>query len=258
MMYPKNDSLQKFIDQKLTESPLYNFSTTNREQHFVWQINDENELNFLQQTFKNFPHLFIADGHHRSASSQLLLEKSGANATDAMHYFMSFLICETCIQINEYNRVVHDLNGMNADEFITTLSENYIVKKEHEFWRPTTNYTFGMYLEGTFYSLTLKNKPNTDNIVEQLDTQILYNTILHPLLNIKDLRTDTRISYIPGNKNILEMVNKVDDGEYKVGFILYPASVSDIKALADHELTMPPKSTYIEPKLRSGLIVYEF
>ena len=199
--------------------------------------------------------MYIADGHHRSASSNLLKQKNGKKATNAMNYFMSYLICESSIQINEYNRVVHDLNGMLAEDFLKILQQTYHIKKEHEYWKPTSKFTFGMYLEGTFYSLELIEKPNTDDVMQQLDAQILYDTILNPLLNIQDLRTDSRISYIPGNKNIMELVNKVDNGEYKVGFILYPATVNEIKLLAEQQLTMPPKSTYIEPKMRNGLII---
>lgn len=258
MMYPDCEALQDWIQTKMNETPLYNFSTTNREQHFVWKIDQDSEIAFLQETFKNFPNLYIADGHHRTASSEMLLKQNGEQASDAMHYFMSYLICESSIQINEYNRVIHDLNGMKSEEFLKTLEDHFIVKKVHEYWKPATKFSFGMYLDGTFYSLTLKNVAHSDNIMEQLDAQILYDTVLNPLLGIKDLRTDSRITYIPGNKNIMELVNKVDSGDYKVGFILYPSTVEEIKILAEHQLTMPPKSTYIEPKMRNGLIIYEF
>lgn len=258
MMYPDCEALQDWIQTKMNETPLYNFSTTNREQHFVWKIDQDSEIAFLQETFKNFPDLYIADGHHRTASSEMLLKQNEEQASDAMNYFMSYLICESSIQINEYNRVIHDLNGMKSEEFLKTLEDHFIVKKVHEYWKPATKFSFGMYLDGTFYSLTLKNIAHSDNIMEQLDAQILYDTVLNPLLGIKDLRTDSRITYIPGNKNIMELVNKVDSGDYKVGFILYPSTVEEIKILAEHQLTMPPKSTYIEPKMRNGLIIYEF
>ncbi len=258
MMYPDCEKLDEWINNKKEETPLYNFATTNKEQHFVWKIDSASEIAFLQETFKNFPNLYIADGHHRSASSRMLLKQNGDKATDAMQYFMSYLICEKSIKINEYNRVIHDLNGIKSDEFLKILEENFKVETVHEYWKPTSKFSFGMYLDGTFYALTLKNKPKSDDILKQLDAQILYDTILKPLLNIKDLRTDNRISYIPGNKNIMELVNKVDSGEFTVGFILYPSTVEEIKLLAENGLTMPPKSTYIEPKMRSGLIIYEF
>lgn len=257
MMYPDCDALKDWIQNKMTENPLYDFSTTNRERHILWKIDEPSEIDFLQKTFEEFPNLYIADGHHRSATSQLLLQENGENASDAMEYFMSYLICETDIQINEYNRLIHDLNGMEVDEFIKILSDKFVVKKVHEYWKPHKKYTFGMYLDGVFYSLTLKNIPNNQDIIEHLDAQILYDSILNPLLGIGDLRTDSRISYIPGNRNIMELVDKIDNGDFRLGFILYPSSIEEIKELADNNLTMPPKSTYIEPKFRNGLIIYE-
>lgn len=258
MMYPNCEILQKWMHKKMTESPLYDFSTTNRERHIVWKIDLAEELQFLQDTFKEIPNLYIADGHHRSATSDLLLKENGNEASENMKYFMSYLICESSIQINEYNRLVHDLNGYQTEEFLQTLANDFVVEKVHEYWKPSKKYSFGMYLDGLFYSLTLKEIPSATEIIDNLDAQILYDRILNPLLAIKDLRTDSRINYIPGNKNIMELVNKVDNGEFKVGFILFPSSIEEIKVLADNNLTMPPKSTYIEPKFRNGLIIYEF
>ena len=258
MMYPECEDLEKWIDQKMEQTPLYDFSTTNRERHILWKIDSKEELALVQGAFKKIPNLYIADGHHRSATSDLLLKENTNGASDNMHYFMSFLICEKSIQINEYNRLIHDLNGYTTEEFLQIIANDFEVKKVHEYWKPQHKFSFGMYLDGLFYSLKLKENPQNNAIIENLDAQILYDKILHPLLNIKDLRTDSRINYIPGNKNIMELVNKVDNGDYKVGFILYPSSIEEIKALADNNLTMPPKSTYIEPKFRSGLIIYEF
>lgn len=258
IMHPQNDELQQFIEQKKETSPIYDFSTTNRERHIVWMIDEISEIKKLQEIFGNFDNLYIADGHHRSASSYELLKEKGTQASEAMNYFMSYLICESKIKVNEYNRLIHDLNGYSTQEFIKVLSEKYTVEKVHEYWKPLSKFTFGMYLEGQFYSLSLKEKPSSTDTLANLDAQILYETILQPILNIGDLRTDSRISYIPGNHNLTEWVQKIDLGEYKVGFLLYPATVEEIKSLADNQLTMPPKSTYIEPKFRNGLIIYEF
>lgn len=258
MMYSDNKDLELWICTKKQETPLYDFSTTNRERHIIWKIDTNNEIKTLQSLFSEIENLYIADGHHRSATSQLLLDEEGSNASESMHYFMSYLICESNIKIHEYNRLVHDLNGFTSEEFLLKLSQKYHLEKVHEFWKPSHKCSFGMYLEGQFYSLNLKETPNTEEVLSNLDAQILYETILQPVLGIGDLRTDSRISYIPGNHSIVELVEKIDLGEYKVGFILYPSTIQEIKSLADHNLTMPPKSTYIEPKFRSGLIIYEF
>ena len=171
---------------------------------------------------------------------------------------MSFLISENNIKINEYNRLVHDLNNHSITDFLSLLDKDFVViKRDEQIWKPTQKFEFGMYLEGNFYSLQLKEIPNSTNKLETLDAQLLYDKILHPILGIGDLRTDSRIDYIPGNKSLLEMIDKIDHGAFKIGFNLFPASIEEIKYLADNDLTMPPKSTYIEPKFRNGLIIYE-
>jgi len=258
IMYPYHAELEAWIHKKMEEAPLYDFSTTNRDRHLLWRIDADEELQLVTQFFRDMPNLYIADGHHRSASAELLLTEKSDQASDAMKYFMSYLICETRLEINEYNRLIHDLNGYSSDEFLSILNQDFEVKKVHDYWKPEQKYTFGMYLDNTFYSLTLKKLPVNDCLINQLDAQILYDKVLNPLLNIKDLRTDSRISYLPGAKNIVQLVQMIDNGEYRLGFTLYPSSVDEIKKLADNGLTMPPKSTYIEPKFRNGLIIYEF
>ncbi len=176
---------------------------------------------------------------------------------------MSFLIAESNVKIYEYNRIIRDLNGFTKEGFVEKLAENFIIKdKEQELWKPQSKFEFGMYLDGNFYALFYKQN-NTisssavDNILENLDAQILYDKVLQPLLGIEDLRNDERIEYIPGKQSISTIKELVDEGEFEVGFMLYPSDISEIKALADNNLIMPPKSTYIEPKFRSGLMVYE-
>ena len=257
MMYPEDAFLSEWIQQQQQSAPLYHFSTTNKEEHKVWKIDQSEDLDFLIQKFDSFEHLYIADGHHRSASSALLYDETPQK--ESLSYFMSFLICENDIKINEYNRVVHDLNQHTSEEFLLLLEEDFIIRKiEQQLWKPSQKYQFGMYLEGNYYSLQLKEVPESQDILSHLDAQILYEKILHRILDIQDLRTDSRIDYIPGNKSIVEMFNKIDNGDYKIGFTLFPASIDEIKYLADNNLTMPPKSTYIEPKFRNGLIIYEF
>jgi uncharacterized protein (DUF1015 family) len=171
---------------------------------------------------------------------------------------MSFLIAESNVKIYEFNRIIRDLNGHSTEDFLTKLEEHFIIKnKEQELWKPQSKFEFGMYLDGKFYALFYKQETNNPTILENLDAQILYDKVLQPLLGIDDLRNDERIEYIPGKQSILTLKELVDEGEFEVGFMLYPSDISEVKALADNNLIMPPKSTYIEPKFRSGLMVYE-
>ena len=171
---------------------------------------------------------------------------------------MSFLIAESNVKIYEFNRIIRDLNGLSKDDFITKLSDNFIIKpKDQELWKPQNKFEFGMYLDGSFYALFYKHSQKATSVLENLDAQILYDTVLHPLLGIEDLRNDERIDYIPGKQSVSVIKDLIDEGEYEVGFMLYPTNMSEIKTIADNNLIMPPKSTYIEPKFRSGLVVYE-
>lgn len=259
--YPDNATLNSWITEKKKSTPIYNYSTTNKEQHQLWKIETEEEINWLIQQFENIPELYIADGHHRSASAELLYNEDQHLGNENLNYFMSFLIAESNVKIYEYNRIIRDLNGFSKEDFRVKLSEHFIIKdKEQELWKPQSKFEFGMYLDGNFYALFYKlgNNVNDENsILGNLDAQILYDKVLQPLLGIEDLRNDERIEYIPGKQSILTIKELVDEGEFEVGFMLYPSDISEIKALADNNLIMPPKSTYIEPKFRSGLMVYE-
>ena len=256
--YPDNFELNKWINQKKLTHSLYEFSTTKKEKHTLWKIDDLKEIKWLQNEFEKVGDLYIADGHHRSASSLLLYDQDRNLGNENLNSFMSFLIAESNVKIYEYNRIIRDLNGYSKDDFIIELSKNFWIKnKEQELWKPTKKFEFGMYLDGEFYSLTLKDENNFDTVLESLDAQILYKTVLQPILGITDLRNDERIDYIPGNQSIITIKEVIDEGEFEVGFMLFPTKITEIKALADNDLIMPPKSTYIEPKFRSGLVIYE-
>ncbi len=265
--YPDNETLNSWIAEKKKSQPIYNYSTTNKEKHQVWKIETASEIQWLQNQFEKIPELYIADGHHRSASAELLYDEDRHLGNENLNYFMSFLIAESNIKIYEYNRIIRDLNGFTKDAFLDKLAENFIIKdKEQELWKPQSKFEFGMYLDGHFYALFYKQgssdseqaKQNKQpSILENLDAQILYDKVLQPLLAIEDLRNDERIEYIPGKQSISTIKALVDEGEFEVGFMLFPSDISEIKALADNNLIMPPKSTYIEPKFRSGLMVYE-
>jgi uncharacterized protein (DUF1015 family) len=257
--YPDSVEINTFIALRKKSKPVYEYSTTNKEKHTLWKIDTQSEIDWLQEHFEGIPNLYIADGHHRSASAELLYEQDKHLGNENLNYFMSFLIAESNVKIYEFNRLIRDLNGLSKDDFIKKLSENFIIKaKDQEIWKPQNKFEFGMYLDGSFYALFYKHENhNKSSILDNLDAQILYNKVLFPILGIEDLRNDERIDYIPGKQSISVIKDLIDEGEFEVGFMLYPSDINEIKVLADNNLIMPPKSTYIEPKFRSGLVVYE-
>lgn len=256
--YPDNQELDSWIVKRKTTESLYEFSTTKKEKHTLWKIEEADDIAWLQQQFETIGDLYIADGHHRSASAELLYEEDKSSGNLNLDYFMSFLIAESNIHIYEYNRIIRDLNGYSKEAFIEELGKSFWIKnKEQELWKPSRKFEFGMYLDGEFYSLLLKDEYNFNNVLESLDAQILYEKVLQPILGIIDLRNDERIDYIPGSQSIITIKEVIDEGGFEVGFMLFPTEISEIKALADNNLIMPPKSTYIEPKFRSGLVIYE-
>ncbi len=258
LTYPDDDQLAEWINTAKQKTSLYEFSTTKREKHILWRINEDRDIEWLQQKFGAMDKLYIADGHHRSASALMLYEQDKASGNRNLNYFMSFLIAQSNVKIYEYNRIIKDLHHHSKDEFLSLLSENFDIENKHqELWKPSKKFQFGMYLDGDFYSLSLKNAINFQSVLERLDAQILYNLVLKPILGITDLRTDERIDYIPGKQSIVAIKEVIDEGDFQVGFMLFPTDFSEIKELADQDLIMPPKSTYIDPKFRSGLVIYE-
>ena len=257
--YPDSVEINTFISLRKNSEAIYEFSTTTKEKHTLWKIDTQSEIDFLQEHFEKIPNLYIADGHHRSASAELLYKQDKHLGNKNLNYFMSFLIAESNVKIYEFNRLIRDLNGLTKDEFLKKLSEHFKIEdKDQELWKPQNKYEFGMYLDGSFYALFYKQEShNQISILDSLDAQILYDKVLNPLLGIEDLRNDERIDYIPGKQSIAVIKELIDEGEFEVGFMLYPSDIKEIKALADNNLIMPPKSTYIEPKFRSGLVVYE-
>ena len=257
--YPDSVEINTFISLRKNSEAIYEFSTTTKEKHTLWKIDTQSEIDFLQEHFEKIPNFYIADGHHRSASAELLYEQDKHLGNKNLNYFMSFLIAESNVKIYEFNRLIRDLNGLTKDEFLKKLSEHFKIEdKDQELWKPQNKYEFGMYLDGSFYALFYKQEShNQISILDSLDAQILYDKVLNPLLGIEDLRNDERIDYIPGKQSIAVIKELIDEGEFEVGFMLYPSDIKEIKALADNNLIMPPKSTYIEPKFRSGLVVYE-
>jgi len=264
MTYEDNDSIKSILKEESEKQPEFSFTTPDKIKHRLWIISDANVIKCIQDIFATISSLYIADGHHRSASSNLHSENAKkANSehlgTEPYNYFMSYLIPESEIKIYEFNRMIKDLNGLSKEEFLIQLDEFYrIENKGKELYKPSKKHHFSMYLDGEYYSLYLRKKVyQFTDALSRLDTQILYKTVLDPILGIKDLRKNKRIKYGSGKNNIIQMKDAIDKEKFKVGFSLIPTAINEIKAIADAGLVMPPKSTYIEPKLRSGIAIYE-
>ena len=265
LMHEDDAVFQKFVDSIKKERPEYEFSTTDKKLHRLWLVQEPERVARIMSFFENINALYIADGHHRSASSSLLAddlssENPNHNGQEDYNFFMSYLIPESHLKISEFNRLVKDLNGLSVEEFLIQLDTYFrIENKGQNLYKPSRQHHFSMYLNGEFYSLYLrKNQYKFDDALSRLDTEILYRTILKPILGIDDLNHNNRIGYTNNKLDILSIKTNVDNGNYKVGFGLVPISVEEMKEIADAELKMPPKTSYIEPKLRSGLIMYEF
>lgn len=265
LTYPDDAKLDLAFNEIMKTRAEYEFTTTYRDTHYVWPINEEETIEEIKARFEIMNTIYIADGHHRSSSSFLLSEDlKSANqshkGTEPYNYFMAYLIPESHLRIHGFSRMVKDLNGLDKEEFLIALDEYFkIENRGHVFYQPTKKHHFSMYLDGEFYSLYLRNRfRDFKNALASLDSQILYEKVLEPILGIHDLRSDNRIAYGKGKNDMMQVKEKIDEGNFKVGFNMLPPTVDEVKAIADEGLTMPPKSTYIEPKLRSGVTIYEF
>ncbi|MCW5519631.1 DUF1015 domain-containing protein [Aureitalea sp. L0-47] len=265
LTYPDSPGLKEIIEKTMSERAEYEFTTTYRDTHYLWCLDDEAVLAEVERLFAEMPCIYIADGHHRTSSSMLLAEamkKENKEHTgnEPYNFFMSYLIPESDLKIYEFNRLVRDLNGMSKEEFLVKLDAMYrITELGREYYKPSKKHHFSMYLDGSFYSLYLRKHDYTiNNALDALDTQILHTTILKPILGIEDARNDKRLHYAHGKMDMAYVKSMVDSGEFKVGFGMLPVTTSEMKQIADEGLIMPPKSTYIQPKLRSGVTIYEF
>ncbi len=265
LTYPDNEVISSIIKQVMAGRAEYEFCSLNREVNFLWVVKDPGLTEKIRAEFAQMPTIYIADGHHRSASSWLLAKESKENnpshtGEEPYNFFLSYLISESSLQLYEFNRLITDLNGLSKKEFLMQLDEWFrIENRGNDLYRPSKKHHFSMYLDGEFYSLYLRktNYEFTDPL-SSLDPYILYVRVLKPILGIEDLKNDERIAYLPGKNEPFEVKKAVDKGNFAVGFGMLPLTTTEIKEISDAGLTMPPKSTYIEPKLRSGLTIYEF
>ncbi|NLJ95301.1 MAG: DUF1015 domain-containing protein [Clostridiaceae bacterium] len=231
--------------------------------HEIWLIKDQKIISNLVSEFDKLEALYIADGHHRSASAVKVAEmRRQANpdytGDESFNYFLSVLFPDEELMIYDYNRLVKDLNGFSENEFLDGISKKFELEKfGKEIYKPQTKTEFSMYLAGEWYILKAKdNTYDPNDVIDNLDVSILQNNLLDPILGIKDPRTDNRIDFVGGIRGLKELERRVDNGEMEVGFALYPTSISELFAVADADMLMPPKSTWFEPKLRSGLFIH--
>lgn len=264
LTYRMDKTIQNIINQWIKfHSPDIEFKSKDDILHIIWKIDDSNVVNDIEQAFKNIDYLYIADGHHRSASAVKVGQKRRAenpnySGDEAYNFFMSVLFPDEDLFIMDYNRVVKDLNGLDEDQFIETLGMSFDIEEASETpYKPTERANFGMYLSGKWYKLKAKSQAvDMDDPIKRLDVSILQDKVLNPILGIQDPRTDDRIDFIGGIRGLSELIEKVDKGDFKVAFAMYPTTMADLMAIADAGEVMPPKSTWFEPKLRSGLFVH--
>ena len=261
--YPHNDEIDAIVAEVVKREPEYDFVAPDGFGHHFWVIDSEETIARITELFAQMPAMYIADGHHRSAAAALVgnekrLQNPSHKGDEEYNYFLAVCFPDNQLNIIDYNRVVKDLNGLCDEEFLAKLSENFEVEKMgEEIYKPTKLHNFSLYLSGVWYSLTAKVGTYNDNDpIGVLDVTISSNLILDEILGIKDLRSDKRIDFVGGIRGLGELKRRVDSGEMRVALALYPVSMKQLIDIADSGNIMPPKTTWFEPKLRSGLIIH--
>jgi len=263
--YPDNEVLNQLINRYAATEPEYDFiAPIDGFRHQLWVISDNADIAVITEEFRKMPSLYIADGHHRSAAAALVgAEKQKQNPNhkgdEEYNYFMAVCFQASQLTILDYNRVVKDLNGMSSEQFLEALNKNFVVeKKGAEIYKPAKLHEFSLYLDGEWYSLTAKEGTYDNNDpIGVLDVDISSRLILDELLEIKDLRSSNRIDFVGGLRGLGELKRRVDSGEMRAALALYPVSMKQIMDIADSGKIMPPKATWFEPKLRSGLVIHK-
>lgn len=262
--YPDDDVLTALLQRYAATKPVYDFvAPDDGFRHQFWIINDQNDIATITAEFAKMPHLYIADGHHRSAAAALVgAEKAKQNpnhtGNEEYNYFMAVCFPASQLTILDYNRVVKDLNGLTPEEFLKKLSEDFEVEDKGEaIYKPQHIHEFSLYLDKHWYSLVARPQAYDDNDpIKSLDVDISSRLILDKLMGIKDLRSDKRIDFVGGLRGLEELKRRVDSGEMRWALALYPVSMKQIMNIADTGNIMPPKATWFEPKLRSGLVIH--
>jgi len=261
--YRNNEEINRFVKKILDESPEYNFVADDQIRHELWLIQDPDQINSLENLFKKIPNLYVADGHHRTAAAARVGQKRKVNnpshtGEEEYNFFMAVLFSDQELMIYDYNRVVKDLNGIPDYEFIEKLKDTFVFNKSSSSpLRPSVKGEFSVYLNHNWYSFSFTSKDIPSETIANLDVSKLSDYILEPVLKIVDQRNDHRIDFIGGIRGLEELEKCVDCGEMAVAFALHPVTMKELLDVADAGEIMPPKTTWFEPKLRSGLFVHE-
>ncbi len=264
LAFPDNRALEDIIDRTAQTKPEYDFVSEDGIGHTLWVIKDKNTIDTITKEFGEIPYLYIADGHHRTAAAAHVGEEKAKadpnhNGTEEYNYLLAVCFPQSHLKVMDYNRVVVDLNGNTEEQFLEKLGDKFIVEdKGTEIYKPARLHNFSLYLGGKWYSLTAKEGTYDDNDpIRVLDVTISSDYILRDILGITDLRSDKRIDFVGGIRGLGELKRRVDSGEMKMALALYPVTMKQIIDIADSGKIMPPKATWFEPKLRSGLIIHK-
>ncbi len=263
--YPDNEEINKIVSEIVTtKTPEYDFVAEDGFGHHFWLIDEDDKIKKITGLFGEIPAFYVADGHHRTAAAALVGEEKRRNnpnhtGEEEYNYFLAVVFPESHLKIIDYNRVIKDLNGLTKEQFIDSLRKNFTIEKVGtEIYTPAKLHNFSMYLDGEWYSITAKEGTYDDNDpIGILDVTILSNLVLDEILAIKDLRTSKRIDFVGGIRGLGELRKRVDSGEMAVAFALYPVSMRQLINISDTGNIMPPKTTWFEPKLRSGLAIHK-
>ena len=263
--YPEREDMNSIVNRIIAEAPKYDFVSEDGVGHTLWLVDGDEDIKNITAIFEQIPALYVADGHHRTAAAARVGEERmkanpNHNGTEEYCYFLAVIFPDAQLNIIDYNRVVKDLNGLSKEEFLAAVEKDFVVEKVgKEIYKPNALHNFGLYLDGEWYSMTAKEGTYDDNDpIGVLDVTVLSNLVLDKVLGIKDLRRDKRIDFVGGIRGLGELQKRVDSGEMKVAFALYPVSMQQLIDIADSGNIMPPKTTWFEPKLRSGVVIHEF
>ncbi len=265
LAYRSREQIDRLVEEIKKEKPLYDFISADRICHRVWRVADAEKITDIRENFRQIPEIYIADGHHRCASAVKVAQRRRQahphyTGEEEFNYFLSVLFPDNQLMVMDYNRVVKDLNGYTSGQFLEKISERFLVEKLElermgkEVRRPQQKGQITMYLDEDWYRLTYKGGDDADP-VERLDVSVLQRELLHPLLGIEDPKTDERIDFVGGIRGLDELERRVHE-DCRVAFAMYPTSMEELFAVSDAGLLMPPKSTWFEPKLRSGIFIH--